>query len=441
MGELINKMNFKIESYGCQMNIADSELVVGILQKAGHKQVQDFDQAELVIFNTCSVREHAEQRVLGRIASVLAYKKQKERFFVGVIGCMAQRMQGELFDNGVDFVVGVDQYGTLPEVVQSLGESGKLLRADFDSEEVYDFCYPFRGSGVSAFVTVMRGCDNFCSYCIVPYLRGRERSRSVSQILADVRAAVQQGFSEITLLGQNVNSYLFEGLNFAGLLREVHQSQGVRRIRFVTSHPKDMSAELIKTMRDLPKVCPHLHVALQSGNDEILRKMNRKYTAGQYLQMVKDLRAAIPEIAITTDIIVGFPGETHSQYLDTVALLKEIRFDYAFLYKYSPRQGTKAATFAEQVPEPERLKRLQEIIQEQNKITTQKYEEQIGKVKNVLVEKVSKKDAQEIAGKSEDFKMVIFPGDKSLIGSYVQVKITKATGWTLKGEMIKEIER
>jgi len=432
-------MKFKIESYGCQMNIADSELVVGILQKAGHSQVQDLEQAELVIFNTCSVREHAEQRVLGRIASVKAYKKKKEKFFLGVIGCMAQRMQATLFENGVDFVVGVDQYGTLPEVVQSLGDSSGLLRADFDFAQVYDSCYPSREHGVSAFVTIMRGCDNFCTYCIVPYLRGRERSRAVAQILEDVRGAVGQGFSEITLLGQNVNSYLFEGLNFAGLLREIHKMDGVRRIRFVTSHPKDMSAELIEAMRDLPKVCPHLHVALQSGNDQILQKMNRKYTAGQYLQMVKDLRAAIPEIAITTDIIVGFPSETHSQYLDTVALLKEIRFDYAFLYKYSPRTGTKAADFQEQVPEPERLKRLQEIIEVQNKITTEKYEEQIGKVKRVLVERVSKKDALEIAGKSEDFKMVIFPGDKGLIGQYVDVKVTTATGWTLKGEMIKKV--
>ncbi len=429
-------MKFIIESYGCQMNIADSQLVMGILQKVGHTQVADIEQADLVIFNTCSVREHAELRVLGRIASVLAYKKKKESFYVGVIGCMAQRMQTKLFAQGVDFVVGVDQYNSLPEVLQSLEQGGKELRADFDFEQIYDNCYPFRKEGVSAFITIMRGCDNFCTYCIVPHLRGRERSRSALQILEDARNAVQQGFSEITLLGQNVNSYACDGLNFAELLQELHKIDGVQRIRFVTSHPKDMSHQLIETMQNYPKICPHLHVALQSGNDEILQKMNRKYTAGEYLQMVANLRAAIPEIAITTDIIVGFPSETHSQYLDTVNLLKKIRFDYAFLYKYSPREGTSAATFAQQVPEQERLKRLQEIIEVQNKITTQKYEEQIGKTKRVLVEKVSKKDVKEVAGKSEDFKMVIFPGGKELIGQYVDVHITTATGWTLKGEMI-----
>ncbi len=429
-------MKFKIESYGCQMNIADSQLVMGILQKAGHCKVDDIEQADLVIFNTCSVREHAEQRVLGRIASVLAYKKKKKKFYLGVIGCMAQRIQAELFSRGVDFVVGVDQYNALPEVLQSLEQGKRELRADFDFQQVYDSCYPFREQDTTAFVTIMRGCDNFCTYCIVPHLRGRERSRPVSQIWEDVSSAVEQGFSEITLLGQNVNSYLYEGLNFAGLLQKLHTMEGLRRIRFVTSHPKDMSAELIAVMKELPKVCPHLHVAMQSGNDEILQRMNRKYTADQYLQMVTDLRAAIPEIAITTDIIVGFPGETHAQYLDTVNLLKKIRFDYAFLYKYSPRKGTSAADFDQQIPEEERLKRLQEIIEVQSTITTQKYKEQMGKVKRVLVERVSKKDDQEVAGKSEDFKMVIFPGSKSLIGQYVDVQITSAIGWTLKGKRV-----
>ena len=429
-------MNFKIETYGCQMNIADSQLVAGILQEVGHEMVEDVEQADLVVFNTCSVREHAEQRVLGRIASLLSYKGKKDNFYLGVIGCMAQRLQGKLFENGVDFVVGVDKYQSLPKIVETLGLGKNILNADFDSEQIYDSLLPVRYEDFTAYVTIMRGCDNFCTYCIVPHLRGRERSRPFAEIFKDVSDAVEHGFSDITLLGQNVNSYSFEELNFSGLLQKLSEIDGVKRIRFVTSHPKDITPELIATMKNFPKICPHIHVALQSGNDEILQKMNRKYTSAQYLQMVKDLRQAVPEIAITTDIIVGFPSETHEQYLDTVKMLKEIRFDYAFLYKYSPREGTEAATFNEQIPEQERLKRLQEIIEVQNAITTQKYEEQIGKVKEVLVEKLSKKNSAELAGKSEDFKVVIFPGDESLIGQYVQVKVTSATGWTLKGELV-----
>ncbi len=430
-------MNFKIETYGCQMNIADSELVAAILQEAGHSQVEQIQDADLVIFNTCSVREHAEQRVLGRIASVMAFKEKKSPFYLGVIGCMAQRMQDELFAYGVDFVVGVDEYANLAKVIESLELGQKVLKADFDDQQIYENFYPVRSENFTAFVTIMRGCDNFCTYCIVPHLRGRERSRPLCEILQDVKKAARQGFSDITLLGQNVNSYSYDGLNFAGLLQKVSEIEDVRRIRFVTSHPKDMSAELIAAMRDNHKVCPHIHVALQSGNDEILQRMNRKYTAGEFLQMVVDLREAVPHIAITTDIIVGFPGETHRQFLDTVQMLGKIRFDYAFLYKYSPRKGTAAAEFDEQVPEPERLKRLQEIIKVQNVITSQKYQEQIGQVKQVLVEKVSKKNAAELAGKSEDFKVVIFAGEKSLIGKYVRVKITQATGWTLKGELVE----
>ncbi len=431
-------MKIKIETYGCQMNIADSQLVAGILQDAEHTMVDDVEQADLVIFNTCSVREHAEQRVLGRIASLLSFKEKKDNFYLGVIGCMAQRLQGELFEHGVDFVVGVDKYQYLPKIVESLGLEKNILSADFDSGQIYESLVPVRFEDFTAYVTIMRGCDNFCTYCIVPHLRGRERSRPFSEILKDVSDAVEHGFSDITLLGQNVNSYSYDELNFSGLLQKLSEIDGVKRIRFVTSHPKDITPELIETMKNFPKICPHIHVALQSGNDAILQRMNRKYTSAQYLQMVNDLRKAIPDIAITTDIIVGFPGETHEQYLDTVTMLQKIRFDYAFLYKYSPREGTTAATFADQIPEQERLKRLQEIIEVQNEITTQKYEEQIGKIKEVLVEKISKKNSAELAGKSEDFKVVIFAGDVDLIGKYVKVKITSATGWTLKGELVGE---
>ena len=432
-------MNIFIETYGCQMNVADSELVSSILNDHDHNIVDDIDRADVIIFNTCSVRQHAEDRVIGRINNEMSRKQTKKQLKIGVIGCMAQRLGKNLKDknNGLDFVVGVDQYKKLPEIITNLFEN-----PDFSSEtivnnkEVYEGLYPLHTGKFNAFVTIMRGCNNFCSYCIVPYTRGRERSRPVDAIIKEIHNVGSKGFKDVTLLGQNVNSYNYENVNFAELLRKANKIETVNRIRFVTSHPKDLSDEVIEVMANSEKVCEHLHLAMQSGDNEILKRMNRGYTAEHFYNIVQKLRQAMPQIAITTDIIAGFPGETEEQFQRTFDLMNKIKFDYAFTFKYSPRTGTKAAEYTDQVPEEIRLKRLQKLIDLQQEITLQKYQDQIGKTKIIYVEKISKKSKLEVAGKSRDFKITVFPGDKSLIGKFVKVKIVDAMGWTLRGEMI-----
>lgn len=427
-----------IETYGCQMNVADSELVASILDKNEFNIVREIAEADIIIFNTCSVRQHAEDRVLGRISNEMARKQTKKDLKIGVIGCMAQRL-GEHLQNetkGIDFVVGVDQYKHLPEIIFNIFENPHFESDTIvNNKEIYEDLYPIHSGKLNAFVTIMRGCNNFCSYCIVPYTRGRERSRPVDEILKEIENIGKKGYKDVTLLGQNVNSYDFNNVNFTELLRRINRIETIKRIRFVTSHPKDLSDEVIAVMAESEKVCEHLHLALQSGDDDILKKMNRGYTAEHFYSIVQKLRKVMPEIAITTDIIAGFPGETEEQFQRTFELMEKIRFDYAFTFKYSPRSGTKAAEFTDQVPEEVRLQRLQKLINLQQDITLQKYQEQIGKNKEIYVERISKKSDKEVAGKSRDFKITVFPGDKSLIGKFVNVKIVDATGWTLRGEI------
>ncbi|MCF7793745.1 MAG: tRNA (N6-isopentenyl adenosine(37)-C2)-methylthiotransferase MiaB [Candidatus Cloacimonetes bacterium] len=420
------------------MNVADSELVTSILNEKDFETADCIDEADVIIFNTCSVRQHAEDRVIGRINNESARKQQKKDLKIGVIGCMAQRLGKSLQEqnNKIDFVVGVDQYKKLPEIISNLFENPHFeYDTIVNNQEIYEDLYPIHTGKYNAFITIMRGCNNFCSYCIVPYTRGRERSRPVQEILTEIDKVGKQGFKDVTLLGQNVNSYNFEEVNFAELLRRANQIESIKRIRFVTSHPKDLSDEVIEVMAESEKVCEHLHLAMQSGDDEILKRMNRGYTAEHYFNIVQKLRKAMPEIAITTDVIAGFPGESEEQFQRTYDLMKIIEFDYAFTFKYSPRTGTKAAEFTDQIPEEIRLKRLQKLIDLQQKITQKKYQDQIGKMKQIYVEKVSKKSDKELAGKSRDFKITVFPGDKSLIGKFVDVKIIEATGWTLRGSM------
>lgn len=433
-------MNVYIETYGCQMNVADSELVASILKDDKLSVVTDIADADVIIFNTCSVRQHAEDRVLGRISNEMSRKRDKRNLKIGVIGCMAQRLDAKLNDlnSNIDFVVGVDQYKHLPKIIADLFEEPDFkCNTDVDDTEIYKDIYPIHTGEFNAFVTIMRGCNNFCSYCIVPYTRGRERSRPIEDIINEITKIGQKGFMDVTLLGQNVNSYNYKSINFAELLRQVNKINTIKRVRFVTSHPKDLSDEVIQVMAESEKVCEHLHLAMQSGDDEILAKMNRGYTAQHFLDITRKLRKAMPDIAITTDIIAGFPGETEEQFQRTFDLMKKIQFDYAFTFKYSPRTGTKAADYTDQIVEETRLERLQKLIELQQDITTAKYQEQIGKTKEIYVEQVSKKSENEMAGKSRDFKITVFPGDKSLIGTFVKVKITDAVGWTLKGEMIK----
>ncbi len=432
-------MNIYIETYGCQMNVADSELVASILKDEKLSIVTDIAEADIIIFNTCSVRQHAEDRVMGRISNEMSRKRDKKDLKIGVIGCMAQRLDAKLNDlnSNIDFVVGVDQYKHLPKIINDLyKEDDFKCNTTVDDKEIYKDIYPIHRGEFNAFVTIMRGCNNFCSYCIVPYTRGRERSRPIEDIIKEITKIGQKGFKDVTLLGQNVNSYNFNNYNFAELLRQVNKIETIKRIRFVTSHPKDLSDEVINVMAESEKVCEHLHLAMQSGDDDILARMNRGYTAQHFLDITKKLRNAMPDIAITTDIIAGFPGETEEQFQRTFDLMNKIQFDYAFTFKYSPRTGTKAAEFTDQIEENIRLARLQKLIELQQDITTAKYKEQIGKIKEIYVEQVSKKSELEMAGKSRDFKITVFPGDRSLIGKFVKVKITDAVGWTLKGKII-----
>ena len=422
------------------MNVADSELVTSILENNNFQIAENIDDADVILFNTCSVRQHAENRVLGRISNEMSRKRSKN-IKIGVLGCMAQRLEEELhkMNSNIDFVVGVDQYQHLPKIINELFQDNEFqLDTKINNQEIYKDIYPTHQGKFNAFITIMRGCNNFCSYCIVPYTRGRERSRPIEDIIHDIQKVGEKGFKDVTLLGQNVNSYNFEGINFAELLRKVNQIESIERIRFVTSHPKDLSEEVIEVMAESEKVCEHLHLAMQSGDNEILKRMNRGYTSEHFYDIVRKLRIAMPEIAITTDIITGFPGETEEQFQRTYDLMKQIEFDYAFTFKYSSREGTKAAEFSNQIPEEIRLERLQKLIELQQKITTKKYRDQIGEKKEIYVEKVSKKNPNELSGKSRDFKITVFKGNQSLIGKFVKVKIIDAVGWTLKGRMLEQ---
>jgi len=357
------------------MNIADSELVCSILMEAGHQLVSSIDEAELIIFNTCSVREHAENRVLGRIATEKYRKSINPELKIAVIGCMAQRMGKRLIENyGIDYIVGVDKYLELPELIQQ--EKG--VKTETDNLQTYTGIMPLHQSQTCAYVTIMRGCNNFCSYCIVPYVRGRERSLPAKLIIEEVKKCGQIGLKDITLLGQNVNSYSYQDINFPKLLRQLNGIDSIYRIRFITSHPKDLSDELIEVMAESSNICEHIHLPLQSGDNDILAAMNRNYTIEHYINIINKLRNAIPDIAITTDIMTGFPGESETAFNHTLQAMQEIQFDYAFCFKYSPRENTKAATLPDQIPEEIRLERLKRMVNLQREISRKKYEAKIG---------------------------------------------------------------
>jgi len=432
-------MYFKIETYGCQMNVADSEIITSILCSAGYNQTSDIELAQVIIFNTCSVREHAETRVIGRISNEISRKLRQPDLLVGVVGCMAQRLGEALLkvNKQLDFVVGVDQYALLPQIIAQCQQQNTAITInDFIADGGYNGISPVRSDALSAFITVMRGCNNYCSYCIVPYTRGRERSRPISEILTEVKQAVKEGHYEITFLGQNVNAYSYKQYDFATLLQEANKIDGIRRIRFITSHPKNLSTKLIDTMASCQNICEHIHLPMQSGNDEILAKMNRNYTAQHYLSLIKQLRQTIPHIAITTDIIVGFPGETEQQFNDTLTLMQQIDFDFAYMFKYSSRSGTKAAELPDSISEEVKLQRLKTVIDFQTAITTAKYKKKIGAVEEVYVEGFSRRDQAEMCGKTRDFKVTVFPGDKNLVHQFLKIKVTDATGFTLKGQIM-----
>ena len=429
-------LKFFIETYGCQMNSYDSKLVEKILFEAGFSPVENIDETEILIFNTCTIRESAQTRLLGRVSSEQRRKKNNPAFLIGIIGCIAQEKQEDLFAYGVDFVVGVDNYQNLPAIIkESKTKKNKPILIKLDDKELYEKIIPFNNS-YSASLTIIRGCNNFCSYCIVPYVRGRERSKSPEEILVEVEYLAQSGAKEITLLGQNVNSYFYQGINFPKLLKKISLVKGVERIRFMTSHPKDLSQELIAEIRDNAKLCKHIHLPMQAGDNFILGKMNRQYTKEKYLSLIEALRKNIPEIAISTDIIVGFPYEREKEYQETLEMMQKIKFDFAFMYKYSIRKGTKAENFFEQVEEEEKLRRLKELIILQNKISLEKYQAQIGREVLVYVEGVSKRNKMELKGKTDDFKVVVFPASAKLLGKIIRVKVLGASSGTLRGILL-----
>ncbi len=427
-------MKIYVETYGCQMNKCDSAMIQSMLVSAGHSLTSDLAEADVVIVNSCTVRERAEQRVLGRLRHLRGLIATDAA--LGVIGCVAQRMGDTLLKEvrGLDFVIGTDCYALIPDILEKTGRGRKCVETDQDNSEDYgDSPGPITAS-LSDFVSVMRGCNNYCSYCIVPHVRGRERSVAHATVLSEVEALVQLGTRDITLLGQNVNSYRDGHVTFAQLLGIINDVPGLERIRFATSHPKDLSEELIDAMADLDKVCEHIHLPVQSGSNSILRRMNRSYTREDYVALIDSIRKRIPGIAVTTDLIMGFPGETDDDFHATLSLMEEIRFDSAFMFRYSVREGTSAATLDDDVPEATKIERLKTTIELQKGITTAVNRELIGTQLEVLVDGPSERDASRMFGRSRSGKAVVFECPEECSGRLIHVNITGCSAWTLHAE-------
>ena len=423
-----------IETYGCQMNKYDSELLAGIFRSEGYQPAEDPDQADVLVINTCSVRDHAEQRALGRLSVLAGWKRDLPGRRIGVVGCMGQNRGRRLIQEKpfVDFILGPDEYRKLPSILRDPIPGGPVHTC-LDGMENYAGMMPRRENGVTGWIAVMRGCDNFCSYCIVPLTRGRERSRPASEVLDELRKMLDEGFRDITLLGQNLNSYNDGRAGFPDLLREAARIPSPFRLRFMTSHPKDLSDSLLDVMASEPKICPHLHLPAQSGSDRILGLMNRSYTSGDYRRLVDKARRMIPGLALSTDVMTGFPSETEADFQDTCSLMKEIRFDDAYLYHFSAREGTPAAQMPDQVPEAERLSRLERLIRIQRAISIEAKKGWIGRQVEVIPEGASKKSPDEWMGKTPGNEVVVFPKDGTRLGETVRVRITGCRGSTLRG--------
>ncbi len=431
-----------IETYGCQMNVADSEVVNAIMQGEGYTLTDDIQKADAIFVNTCSIRDNAEQRVFGRLSYFQSLKKKNRNVLIGVIGCMAERLQDELVKNyGVDFVAGPDAYLDLPNLVGAAEKGEKVVNVELSTTETYKDIIPARiGKSISGFVSIMRGCNNFCSYCIVPYTRGRERSRDVTSILNEVRDLQMRGYKEVTLLGQNVNSYSFEQdgvvINFPKLLEKVAVAVPDMRVRFTTSHPKDMSDRTLETIAKYDNLCKFVHLPVQSGSNAILKAMNRKYTREWYLERIAAIRRILPEAGISTDVFCGFHGETEDDHQQTLSLMREVGFDSAFMFKYSERPGTYAAKhLPDNINEEEKVRRLNEIINLQIELSYASNKKDIGKTFEVLVEGFSKRSRTDFCGRTSQNKMVVFPKSGKKIGDFVRVRITDVTPATLLGEV------
>lgn len=432
-----------IETYGCQMNVADSEVVMRIMHDRGYRFTEDLAQADVILVNTCSVRENAERRIYGRLGYFKRYKHQNPGLVIGILGCMAERLRTKLIDEEsiVDVVVGPDEYRRLPDLVEDAVNGTKGIAVKLSRVENYDDIIPLRTDGISAWISVMRGCDKFCTFCVVPFTRGRERSRSVTNVVQEVEELSKHGFKEVTLLGQNVNSYRDGDRDFADLLKDVAQIDRSMRVRFTTSHPKDMSEKLIKTIALHENICNYIHLPVQSGSDRILELMNRTYNCQHYRNLVKQIRETIPGISLSTDIIAGFPTETEGDHRKTLDLLEEVRYDGAFMFKYSPREHTPAYKMEDSIPDEVKVRRLNEIIEVQQRISRENNQALIGHTFEVLVEGESKKSKEEWTGRTDANKVVVFPKNGCQIGDYVSVKIFRATSATLFGALVDEPEK
>ena len=435
-----------IETYGCQMNVADSEVVASIMQMDGYSLTDKIEEADAIFVNTCSVRDNAEQKVYGRLRYFQSLRRKKHSLIVGVLGCMAERVKEELINvHHADLVVGPDAYLDLPNLVGAVERGEKVINVELSTRETYKDVIPLKLPGVhiSGFVSIMRGCNNFCTYCIVPYTRGRERSRDVESILREIRDMRAKGFKEVTLLGQNVNSYAFdEGgktVTFPLLLARVAEEVPEMRIRFTTSHPKDMSDETLRVIAAYDNICKFIHLPAQSGSDRILRLMNRKYTRAWYLNRIAAIRRIIPDCGISTDLFCGFHSETEEDYQETLSLMREVGYDSAYLFKYSERPGTYAAKhLVDDVPEVEKIRRLQGMIDLQNRLSEESNRRDIGKVFEVLVEGFSKRSREQLFGRTSQNKVVIFDKKDYHVGQYVRVRIHEASSATLFGEPLEE---
>ena len=435
---------YHIHTYGCQMNVADSELVESILIDQGYYNSNDPSKADAIFINTCSIREHAEDKVHSQLGRYELIKKERPDVIIGVLGCMAQSLKHDLLEKRsfVDIILGPDSYRRLPDLLKrSEGHPQSLVDTKLSRFEVYDDLFPSRNEGINAWISIMRGCDKFCTFCIVPFTRGRERSRNTLSILEEAKEAVKQGYKEITLLGQNVNSYHYEDYQFHHLLEAVAGVPGLQRIRYTSPHPQDITEELLSTMSKHKNICNYIHLPLQAGSDKILKRMNRTYTKSHFLSLVQRIRDILPDVGISTDIIVGFPGETDEDFGQTIEVMNEVKFDSAFNFKYSSRRGTKASEYEDKVQEEIKQQRLEQVIDLQKKHTLERNMDLVGTLQAVLVEKESKMSSDYWAGRTDSNKWVIFKKENIPKKDMVSVLIKEAKGITLHGEFIQSLEK
>lgn len=441
---------FYLESYGCQMNFSDSEIVASILHQHGFGLTRQFQEADLILLNTCAIRDNAEQRVRNRLQELRTVKKQKPEALIGMLGCMAERLKARLLEEEqlVDIVCGPDAYRDLPQLVASADSGQKAVNVLLSREETYSDIAPLRldANGVTGFISIMRGCDNMCSFCVVPFTRGRERSRNAFTIVAEAQDLFNRGYREVTLLGQNVDSYKWQHpetdnwYHFADLLKLVAEVSPLLRVRFSTSHPKDITDEVLHTMAAHENICNYIHLPVQSGNSRILEKMNRTYDRDWYMERIDAIRRIVPDCGLSTDIIAGFCSETEEEHQDTLSLMEQVQFDMSYMFFYSERPGTLAARkYPDDVPEDVKKRRLNEIIALQNIHSANRYKQDIGKTFKVLVEKTSRRSAEDMCGRTDQNKMVVFPKENAAAGDYVFVKITDATSATLIGHMTEPV--